>query len=266
MKCRVCSGGATFVFRTVLLARHDVSYFSCDRCGYLQTELPFWLEEAYADSIDTADTGIMARNLVLSRITAALILARLKRHGVFLDVAGGYGIFVRLMRDMGFDFFWQDRYSQNLLARGFELSPDPGDGKVELITAMEVFEHFVDPLDEIGRMALVSRNILFSTTLVADPPPSPDGWWYYAREQGQHIGFYQYKTLRWIADHFGMNLCSNRRNLHLLTSKRISDPFFRSMIVPGAVFGGILSRLLMKSKSATDMSLVTSRRGCGTRP
>ena len=262
MKCRICSNEPAFAFRSVVLGQHDVAYYSCGRCGYLETETPFWLAKAYAESISETDTGIMARNLVLSRIAATLILTRLDRNGVFLDFAGGYGIFVRLMRDLGFDFFWSDRYARNLLARGFEFAPADGNRKAELITALEIFEHFVEPLEEIGRMVQMSGNILFSTTLVPDPPPPPDSWWYYAPEHGQHIGFYQHKTLKWIASHFGMNLCSNRKNLHLLTTGGIGDSFFRSMIIPGAATGGILSRLVMKSRSETDMSLmVASRRG-----
>ncbi len=38
----------------------------------------------------------------------------------FLDYAGGYGVFTRLMRDIGFDFYWHDPYTQNLFANGFE--------------------------------------------------------------------------------------------------------------------------------------------------
>ena len=29
------------------ILKKDIAYFDCDQCGYVQTEEPFWLEEAY---------------------------------------------------------------------------------------------------------------------------------------------------------------------------------------------------------------------------
>jgi hypothetical protein len=57
------------------------------------------------------DTGIMQRNLYLSKITAFILLLFFDCRKKFLDYAGGYGVFVRLMRDYGFDFYWYDKYA-----------------------------------------------------------------------------------------------------------------------------------------------------------
>jgi len=258
MKCRVCASNVEKVFVAKVLEKHLVAYFSCRVCGYLQTESPHWLAEAYERPINESDTGLIQRNIVLSKIAATLIILAFDRRGKFLDFAGGYGVFVRIMRDLGFDFYWQDRYSKNLIAAGFEFPNDSQAQRVELITSMETFEHFVDPLQEISEMLKRSNSILFSTTLVSDPPPHAEEWWYYGLEHGQHVGFYQHRTLKWIANHFGLTICSNRRNLHLLTSKKIGDALFNAAIPLGVVFGPVLSRVMMKSKTVSDMDLLAA--------
>ena len=124
MKCKICQNRSTSCFNAVMLNKYDVKYYFCFHCGFLQTEEPFWLEEAYTDTINTSDTGIMHRNLRLCRITSVLIYFLFEKEANFIDYAGGYGIFTRLMRDIGFNFFWHDPYTVNLIARGFVAIPE----------------------------------------------------------------------------------------------------------------------------------------------
>lgn len=259
MKCKICLEQSNEAFRGLILGKYDIGYFLCPNCGFLQTENPYWLDEAYAIPINSSDTGVLQRNLVLTRITAMMILCLLNKNGVFLDYAGGYGIFVRLMRDMGFDFFWQDMYAENLVAKGFEFTDRCSTNKIELLTSMETFEHFVDPLKELRKMTEVSDTIIFSTTLLPNPIPTPNNWWYYGLEHGQHISLYQYKTLKLIANTLGMHLCSNHQNLHLLSTRKVSETLFRALIPVGAVFGSVLSRLYLASKTGSDMLLATKQ-------
>lgn len=53
-----------------------------------------------------------------------------------------------MMRDLGFDFYWDDKYTQNIFANGFEYSDDKN---YEVLTSFESFEHFVNPLSEIKK-------------------------------------------------------------------------------------------------------------------
>ena len=50
------------LFSTVLLQKHPTQYFQCLNCGYVQTEEPYWMEEAYKASINDSDTGMMMRS------------------------------------------------------------------------------------------------------------------------------------------------------------------------------------------------------------
>ena len=151
MICKICNSNAKQVFNSKILKKYDVKYFKCDNCGYLFTEQPYWLDEAYSRSINLSDTGLLDRNIYFSKVLSVLIYFCFNKNGLFLDYAGGYGVFTRLMRDIGFNFYWHDPYTQNLFANGFEKDIKP-DSKFELITAFEVFEHLVSPKEEIEKM------------------------------------------------------------------------------------------------------------------
>lgn len=228
MNCKLCGQAAALFGSARVLGRYDARYFRCGACGFVQTEPPFWLEEAYASAITSTDIGSVNRALTFGRLTRRFILAFFNPGARFLDYGGGYGLFTRLMRDWGFDFYHYDRYCQNLLAQGFDADMSGG-ARYELMTAFEVFEHLNDPLSEIEQMLRYARNIVFSTQLVPPSNPKPGEWWYYSPEHGQHIAFYTKPALDVIARHFGLNIYSNGSSLHLLTEKRISDRWFQFM-------------------------------------
>jgi hypothetical protein len=96
-----------------------------------------WLAEAYTEPINCSDTGYVWRNIWACDKMRECIEFNLNPEGIFLDYATGYRLFVRLMRDAGYDFRWSDLYCQNLLCRGFE-APEPLTGPFEAVTAFEV--------------------------------------------------------------------------------------------------------------------------------
>lgn len=215
MRCKICANESKYKFAAKILRKYEVKYFYCEDCGFLQTEQPFWLSEAYKSPINVSDTGCLSRNISLSRIVTSLLILFYDYKKCFLDYAAGYGIFVRLMRDKGFDYYWNDKYAPNLLARGFEYKKGM---KIEAITTFESFEHFNEPMSEIQTMLDISKNIIFTTELLPSDIPEPNSWWYYGLEHGQHISFYSYKTLRYIANYYKLNIFS-KGNLHILTEK-----------------------------------------------
>jgi hypothetical protein len=207
MKCRICASASEFVFDTRLMNKHTVRYYRCPACGFMQTEEPFWLDEAYCEAIDVLDTGIMRRNQAYARFLTALLFHFFGSSGVFLDYAGGYGILARLMRDAGFDYRWCDPYCKNLLARGFEY--ESGE-RIDAVTALETFEHFVDPRPEIAKILSISRVLVFTTTLV--PEGVSSDWWYIT---GQHVSFFSLRSLSLLATEFGLNLFTDNSTLHI---------------------------------------------------
>jgi methyltransferase family protein len=182
-----------------VLDKYDVDYFLCPACELLQTEAPRWLDEAYAQAISALDTGAVQRNQAAARIAALVAtLAEIAPDAACLDYGGGHGVLVRMMRDIGLDFRWFDKYAENLFARGFE-------GELEmhhaLVTAFEVFEHLAEVGPELERLFAPRPDlVLVGTVLHGGYRP---GWWYFMLESGQHVVFYGARTMAWIAERFG---------------------------------------------------------------
>ena len=250
MQCRVCENTSEKVFNSFVLNKYFVDYFHCSNCGFLQTEEPYWLKEAYESTINITDTGLIDRNLSFSRVLSILIYFNFNKDAKFLDYAGGYGLFTRLMRDVGFDFYWHDPYTKNLLAKGFESDLHPAE-KFELITAFEVFEHLVNPKEELAKMLQLSDTIIFSTEHLPSKIPDPKNWWYYGFEHGQHISFYSKNAFQWLANYYNLNYYFDS-SVHLLTRRSFNPT--RLILMKKIRNYGLFQfvKKMMKSKTFTD--------------
>ncbi len=226
----------------------------------MQTEKPYWLAEAYEESICITDTGMLARNTFLAQIMAVLLYFLFNKQASFVDYAGGYGVFVRLMRDKGFDFYWHDVYTNNIFAKGFEYCDQKA---IDLVSSFESFEHFVDPRKEIESMLAIAPSLLFTTQLLPNPIPQPNEWWYYACNQGQHISFYSVKTFEYLSQCYGLHFHSHW-GIHLLTRKKINGFAFKKLVEHHMrLFKFVVKR--MKSKTVSDSQQVNchdSSRSC----
>jgi hypothetical protein len=221
MICWICSNSTIPFAKTSILGKYNIQYFCCENCGFIQTEEPYWLDEAYSNAITKSDVGLVSRNLIFATIGKSVINTFFDANATFLDYGGGYGLLVRLMRDAGFDFCRYDSLCANLFAEGFDIDEqDPG--AIELVTAVEVFEHLAHPLDTIAHMLKFSKNILFTTELVPPHRPPPGTWEYYGTEHGQHIGLHTARSLAIVAEQFHLNYCSNGKSFHLFSEKKIS--------------------------------------------
>ena len=215
--CQICGASMVRAFDAKILNKYEVPYFNCRSCGLLQTEPPFWLDEAYGDAIAATDTGLVRRNISTARQLGLLLFLLFDPKGSYLDVAGGYGLLTRLMRDAGFDFYWDDKYCANLHARGFDSGRS--NGPYAAMTAFEVMEHVHEPLDWLqdNFVKFGSRTLIFSTELYSGAPP-PTDWWYYSFSTGQHITFYRKDTFERMAERLGLRFYSIC-GFHILTDK-----------------------------------------------
>lgn len=249
MNCRLCNSRISNPFSEAELLGHNIKYFECAECEYVQTEDPFWLADAYASSINLSDTGIMYRNLSNVNLVLATLSLIQNRTGKVVDYAGGYGFLVRLLRDSGVDALWADPYSQNLVARGFEYEEQKE--SVVLVTAFEAYEHFVNPIEEMKKLLSISSNLLLTTTLTPFPTPRPSDWWYYGLDHGQHIGFYRVKTLEYLAKEFNLHLISDGQSIHFFSKNKYSNQIWKILILFSKLTP-FLFRFGLKSKTWTD--------------
>jgi Methyltransferase domain len=258
--CRICAAAARPIFNGTVLGR-SVEYQECDACGYVQTETPTWLDQAYGSAIGAADTGILQRNRRSARVVVRMLAMLGLLRGRVIDSAGGYGLLVRMLRDLGVDARWEDRYCENLVARGFEAAAED---RADLLTAFEVMEHLVDPLADLKRLCARAPHVLVSTSLIPAPTPRLEDWWYYAPSGGQHIGFFRLRTLEHLGAQLGRRVFSDGRGFHLFTSAASITPLQFAWARKTAALAPLIARLRLQSLTWDDFH-ATERQAAATR-
>lgn len=255
MLCPICGKNMGLVFRSTILGKHDVQYFCCPSCEFLCTENPYWLEEAYSSAIASTDVGLVARNIAISKKLSVLLYFIFDTGARGVDVAGGYGMLCRMMRDIGFDYYWVDKFCDNLFAAGYEAEEKNG---YDVASFFEAIEHVPDPL-RFCRELIATFDVdtlIFTTELYDGPPPQPASWWYYSMETGQHISFYTHNTLQNMAKALGMQLHSHG-DFHILTTKKIHSGLisllcsrWASLLLPAYVKKRMTSRIMEDFRAA----------------
>lgn len=250
VECKICGNISDKIFTKKILGKYQVGYNQCIGCHFLQTDKPYWLEEAYRDgAIGALDVGIMYRNKFLVEETSRILNTLFDDFTEFkaLDFGGGYGVFVRCMRDKGFNFYRQDLYAENLFAKFFDIDDLEDETKFDLLTAFEVFEHLENPFVEIRNMLKYSDILLFSTELQPSTNPVElKNWWYLAEEGGQHVSFYSKQSLMELAHKFGVNFYSNSKNLHIFSQKELLLNPFESEKQHAKIRKNVFKRLILK--------------------
>ena len=168
----------------------------------------------------------------------------------FVDFGGGYGLLVRLMRDRGFRFHLHEPLVSNLFARACAANRSKF-APYRALTAIEVFEHLLDPLAGTAEMAGWSRCIVFTTELCPVVEPSPERWWYFGLEHGQHVSFYTTEALRLMAKRNGLQYFDLGASWHAFALR--DDPIVREPRGAGA--------LLIRQGRLLLMSLTVSADG-----
>ena len=219
--CRVCQQDADFFFIKPILGRYQVRYFKCPGCGFVQTETPFWLEEAYTNLSFRRDVGMVDRSINAANTTVSLAFhLDISSDEPCLDWGAGTGLMVRRCRDFGMDFRYFDPYASNVFAVGFEEAVPSAKAGYALVTAFEVAEHFADPVRNFGQLLeLEPRYLLFATLLYSGQEPD---WWYFI-DDGQHVAFYTRRSLERIGEQFGYRLISNNCDLHMFSRQHLPD-------------------------------------------
>ena len=256
--CRVCGSLSNFIFSGKIFNDLSIKYFSCGNCGYIQTEQPHWLGRAYKNPINSSDSGILVRNIRNRSVVLAtlLVINDLKiKECTVLDSSGGYGLLVRLLRDLGLDTWWSDPHADNIFASSF---CEAGGSSYDLVTSFEAFEHFMEPDKNFQDLRCKANNLLISTEIYPNNNPKPGEWNYFGMDHGQHIGFYKKNTLQYLASKYGLNLYSYANTYHLFTKNKINYVAWLVLMRISSALPFVIARLL-KSKTESDSEILKNR-------
>jgi hypothetical protein len=192
LNCRLCNGHLKSKFTTRILRKYDIDYLECQNCRSLQTEHPFWINEAYEHNLSNLDTGVAQRNL--QNLSASFIVSKLFGLNNVIDFGGGDGFLCRLLRDYGINCYVMDKYANPNYAQGFI---NPNFNEPGLLTAFEVIEHFTNPRTDLNNIFLLNPDCLLVSTSIYSKQQSD--WWYLSTESGQHVFFYSIESINLIA-------------------------------------------------------------------
>jgi hypothetical protein len=142
-------------------------------------------------------------------------------------------------------------HCENLLAPGYEYRTELG--ACRAVTAMEVLEHLTDPLAFIADALSTAgaQALIFTTELYFGAPPDPLNWWYYTFGTGQHIGFFQRRTLEALGFRLGLSLTS-ANGIHVLSRQPVSQ--VRLALATGRLSTRLSSRWIRWQLGSKTMS------------
>jgi hypothetical protein len=181
---------------------------------------------------------------------AALVL---RSKGPFLDFGGGDGLFARMMRDVGIEFWSEDKYLPNTRCDLRLVGPVPS--AFEAVTLFEVFEHLSDPFSTFETVFERSPTLLFTTEPIPRGGVNPD-WWYFSWATGQHILFASRKGIGLLAGRLDANVVSVGQ-FHFLSRRSLPRWRVRTALLFGrfaALMMPVVERL--SSLAVADMDAI----------
>ncbi len=248
--CPVCSHPLEKCLELTILGKYDAPLQMCKFCEWAGFISPHWLNESYSTAIAATDTGAVQRSLANTICLSNILLTTNLHLGSCLDYGGGCGLFVRLMRDKGYNYFWYDKFSPNIYAQGFAL--EDAHTQFDTISLFEVIEHTEHPAEVFSKLIneFSPKLIVFSTELYKSSSLSKN-WWYLSLDTGQHISFMTKNTLSHIASLFHYTYFQFM-GLHCFAS---DSSVFRNLLLPR--FSA--SRLLLSMQKRKRKSQLKSK-------
>jgi hypothetical protein len=186
-------------------------------------------------------------------LTPFLFFSKFRKEKI-LDFGGGIGVLARMMRDRGFRMSSHDPLADVV----FSLPPEKN-SRAQVITMVEVLEHLTQPMATLRELASQS-SLIFISTLAIPKGGIELTWWYLLPDTGQHVFFPSTDSFEFIAKQIGWRYCGNRKNLHVLSARRLN--LFQRLVIKNQIFSWILGHLmypLLRSRGLgkSDMSEIT---------
>lgn len=222
--CWVCGEKTSLLQMLSVLRRYEVGYHRCQTCHHIQTDEPVWLPEAYRTAIADVDLGQgMRARLSSSRSLLTYLALGVRADGEFssMDFGAGDGLYVRTMRDLGFDVRGSDAFSEMGFAQPFIVDdPFPSGSRYTSVTAFEVLEHLRQPNEWVAEAGACTDLILLSTDLQPQGMERLESWQYCAPETGQHISLYSYDSLSALLRRHRFELMLSVQGFHVAVKQK----------------------------------------------
>ena len=225
IKCPNCFSKLVIPLDKVVVTKKKIetNLRHCQNCDYLFLPNPDWLDIAYETEF-FGDSGYVLRNLNIFKKSITLfrcwkIISNKKLLPYGCDLGAGLGIFARLMRDNGYEFYGSDEFCSMPLIRPFVET----NSRSKIKTAFEVVEHLPSLTKFLKEQIKEVDLFLFSTELRDEGFIPKSDWWYYVFPTGQHIGFHSKKSLVFAFELAGYNsklLISYGSSFHALTNTK----------------------------------------------
>jgi len=204
MDCLLCSLPGTLPFKAI--KKPERNYFHCPVCDLIfmnpQEYLSKSEEKVRYDHHQNEDTEGYRRFLepVVHDIEAfARLRNKQNREIKILDFGcGPQPLLVRLLEKQDFEVWKYDLF--------YFSDQHPLQKTYDVITSTEVWEHFHHPHEEIQQLIpLLKPQSLLVVMTSSHPGRELFQDWYYRRDL-THVTFFSERTMKWIAQHFGLNL------------------------------------------------------------
>jgi SAM-dependent methyltransferase len=215
-KCKICGSPAHFTFSRGWTGQEDIfPYFQCENfnCQFLYTNyLDKMTNEEISNiySISAWEDGMNRKQsgqLTLEKVNLAkVILPNAKR---VLDVGSGRGWGVAALREAGFDAYGYDVSSPDICHEYITCARESVSGKYDIITALEVLEHLIDPIEACQWIAtlLNEEGVFIFSTYPFNPKRHDENWWYL--DHLGHVSLHTKKSLRLLADATGFRVVAD---------------------------------------------------------
>jgi SAM-dependent methyltransferase len=191
-----------------------VYYRRCAACGFLFTDaLDDWgIEDfrahIYNDDYHAIDPDYLSDRPRSNAAVVANYWGELKTNIRVLDFGGGNDAFCAALRAKGFTA----TATYDPMVPAYAHRPD---GKFELVTSFETFEHLPDPAAGIASIleSVAEPGLIFYSTLL--PPDDTCGvaWWYVAPRNG-HVSIFSRKALAAAWGRYGYKTVSVSNAAH----------------------------------------------------
>lgn len=96
----------------------------------------------------------------------------------------------------------------------------------------------------------------FDLRRIKPPVPGTEEWYYYGLDHGLHVSFYSLGTLEHLAERFRLNLYSDGRSFHYLTSRKLGKRKFMALLALNRMGYSHVVRLFTGSNIIDDMNRI----------